>query len=48
MDQISKQILKTVQTEQEAEKSNSDFIGFEGLNNKKFFDKTGDKRSILS
>ena len=39
MDQISKQILKTVQTEQEVEKSNSDFIGFEGLNNKKFFDK---------
>ena len=39
MDQISKQILKTVQTEQEVEKSNSDFIGFKGLNNKKFFDK---------
>lgn len=35
MDQISKQILKTVQTEQEAEKLNNDFIGFEGLNNKK-------------
>lgn len=35
MDQISKQILKTVQTEQEAEKSNNDFIGFEGLNSKK-------------
>lgn len=39
MDQISKQILKTVQTEQEAEKSNNDFIGFEGLNSKNFFDK---------
>ena len=29
MDQISKQILKTVQTEQEAEKSNIVFLGFE-------------------